>query len=92
MTIASGTKLWQKAAAFAAVYLIWGSTYVVIKFAIDTLPPFLMAGTRYVTAGIILWLFMRGRDRTELTRAVSTAPSRREVRRLLSVNDLAKRR
>jgi len=57
------------AAAFAAVYLIWGSTYVAIKFAIDTLPPFLMAGTRYFSAGIVLWLIMRGRDRTEVTRA-----------------------
>ena len=57
------------ASAFAAVYLIRGSTYVAIKFAIDTLPPFLMAGTRYLSAAIILWLFMRGRDRTAVTRA-----------------------
>jgi len=57
------------AAAFAALYLIWGSTYVAIKFAIDTLPPFLMAGTRYFSAGIVLWLIMRGRDRCEVTRA-----------------------
>ena len=37
-------------AAFAAVYLIWGSTFLVIKYAIETLPPFLMAGTRYLSS------------------------------------------
>lgn len=30
--------------AFAAIYLIWGSTYLGIRFAIETIPPFLMAG------------------------------------------------
>lgn len=33
-------------AGFAAVYIIWGSTYLAIRFAIETLPPFLMAGVR----------------------------------------------
>jgi drug/metabolite transporter (DMT)-like permease len=40
--------------AFAAVYIIWGSTYLGIKYAIETIPPFLMTGTRYFIAGIIL--------------------------------------
>lgn len=48
-------------AAFAAIYVIWGSTYLAIRFAIETLPPFLMAGTRFLTAGIILLLVMRAR-------------------------------
>lgn len=47
--------------AFVAVYLIWGSTYLAIRWAIATIPPFLMAGTRYVTAGAILYLWSRGR-------------------------------
>jgi drug/metabolite transporter (DMT)-like permease len=47
--------------AFAAVYLLWGSTYLAIRFAIDTLPPFLMAGTRHLTAGLLLYLFLRAR-------------------------------
>jgi hypothetical protein len=34
--------------AFAALYLIWGSTYLGIRFAIETIPPFLMAGTRFL--------------------------------------------
>jgi drug/metabolite transporter (DMT)-like permease len=46
-------------AAFAAVYIIWGSTYLAILFAIETLPPFLMAGTRFLIAGAILYLFVR---------------------------------
>ena len=41
-------------AAFAALYLIWGSTYLGIRFAIDTIPPLLMAGTRFLLAGSIL--------------------------------------
>lgn len=43
-------------AALAAVYLIWGSTYLGIKYAIETLPPFLMAGTRFLIAGTILFI------------------------------------
>src|SRR5438132_11811260 len=43
-------------AAFAALYLIWGSTYLFIRFAIDTIPPFLMAGSRYLTAGLLLYI------------------------------------
>lgn len=49
-------------AAFGAVYLIWGSTYLGIKYAIETLPPLLMAGSRFVIAGAILyvWSLFRG--------------------------------
>ncbi len=42
-------------AAFAALYLIWGSTYLGIRFAIDSIPPLLMAGTRFFLAGIIMF-------------------------------------
>src|SRR5471032_2087453 len=41
-------------AAFAAVYLIWGSTYLAIRVAVAALPPFLLAGTRFLLAGLIL--------------------------------------
>jgi drug/metabolite transporter (DMT)-like permease len=40
--------------AFAAVYLIWGSTYLAIRLAIETIPPLLMAGMRFLLAGAIL--------------------------------------
>jgi drug/metabolite transporter (DMT)-like permease len=56
-------------AAFAALYIIWGSTYLAIRFAIETIPPFLMAGIRFTIAGVLLfaWSRMRG----------ATAPERR---------------
>lgn len=52
-------------AAFAAVYLIWGSTYLAMRFADESLPPFLMAGTRFLIAGALLygWLRLRGAAR-----------------------------
>jgi drug/metabolite transporter (DMT)-like permease len=46
-------------AAFAAVYVIWGSTYLAIAIAIRTMPPFLMAGVRFVLAGALLYGWMR---------------------------------
>jgi drug/metabolite transporter (DMT)-like permease len=55
----------QVMVALGAVYLIWGSTYLAIRFAIETVPPFLMAGTRYLTAGTLLyaWSRLRGAPR-----------------------------
>lgn len=44
---------------FAAVYILWGSTYLAIRFAVETFPPFVMAGTRHLTAGLLLFLFLR---------------------------------
>lgn len=46
-------------AAFAALYLIWGSTYLGILFAIQSIPPFLMAGVRFFLAGIIMFAIAR---------------------------------
>ncbi|MDH0863917.1 EamA family transporter [Mitsuaria sp. GD03876] len=43
----------------ALVYVIWGSTYLAIKVAIAGLPPFLLAATRYATAGVLLFALMR---------------------------------
>ncbi len=48
--------------AFAALYLIWGSTYLGIRFAIETIPPFLMAGTRFFLAGVIMYAIARAQD------------------------------
>jgi drug/metabolite transporter (DMT)-like permease len=47
--------------AFAAVYTLWGSTYLAIRFAIETLPPFLMAAVRFLIAGAIMYLWARAR-------------------------------
>lgn len=48
--------------AFVAVYFIWGSTYLAIRFAIETLPPLTMAAIRFVVAGVLLygWALSRG--------------------------------
>lgn len=47
--------------ALASLYLIWGSTYLAIRIAIETLPPFLMAGVRFVVAGGLLYGWARSR-------------------------------
>lgn len=47
------------AAAFAVVYIIWGSTYLAIRFAIETISPFFMAGSRFVLAGSALYIWAR---------------------------------
>jgi drug/metabolite transporter (DMT)-like permease len=54
---------------FALVYLIWGSTYLGIRYAIETIPTFLMAGTRFLVAGVILFAWGRGRGAPRLTAA-----------------------
>ncbi len=41
--------------AFAAIYVLWGSTYLTIRLAVETIPPFLMAGCRFLAAGAVLY-------------------------------------
>jgi drug/metabolite transporter (DMT)-like permease len=48
-------------AAFVAVYIVWGSTYLAIRYAVETIPPFLMGGARFVVSGAILWAWVRAR-------------------------------
>lgn len=48
-------------AAFAAIYTIWGSTYLAIRFAIETIPPFTMGGIRFLVAGGLLYMWARAR-------------------------------
>jgi drug/metabolite transporter (DMT)-like permease len=58
----------QRYIAFALVYLIWGSTYLAIRYAIDTIPPFLMAGSRFLLAGAILFTWARFKEGVKPTR------------------------
>lgn len=62
-------------AAFATVYVIWGSTFLAIRFAIETIPPLLMAASRFLIAGTLLyaWLRARGTPRPRLTHWRNTA-------------------
>jgi drug/metabolite transporter (DMT)-like permease len=50
------------ALAFAAIYLVWGSTYLAIRYAVETIPPLVTAGIRHSVAGTILlaWAWARG--------------------------------
>jgi drug/metabolite transporter (DMT)-like permease len=47
--------------AFAAVYLVWGSTYLAIRVGIESFPPFILAGLRHLCAGIILYPIFRAK-------------------------------
>ena len=55
--------------ALFCTYFIWGSTYLAIRFAIESFPPFLMVGTRFTIAGVILYLAMRYLGSPNPTRA-----------------------
>jgi len=56
--------------AFTVVYIVWGSTYLAIRLAIDSFPPLLMAGTRHIIAGVFPFLLLRFRG--------TPAPTRRQ--------------
>lgn len=45
--------------ALSAVYLIWGSTYLAIRFTVETTPPFLSAAARFIVSGAFLYLWRR---------------------------------
>jgi drug/metabolite transporter (DMT)-like permease len=55
--------------AFAAVYVLWGSTYLFIKYAIETIPPFLLGASRFVASGGILYALARWRGAPKPTAA-----------------------
>lgn len=65
---ANAPALWLVITAFAALYVIWGSTYLGIHYAIESFPPFLMAGLRFVFAGAILYVWTRLRGAQAPTR------------------------
>ena len=57
----------QLVMGFAAIYLIWGSTYLGIRFAVETIPPFLMMGIRHSVAGFLVFGWARWRGATAPT-------------------------
>jgi drug/metabolite transporter (DMT)-like permease len=66
-TVASATPIVTRAsllvvACLAATWLVWGSTYLAIKFALVSFPPFFQMGTRFIVAGVVLlsWALWRG--------------------------------
>src|SRR2546423_10935837 len=71
---ASGLDVWL---ALGIVYVVWGSTYLAIAIAVETLPPLLYAGLRFLLAGLLLagWLALRGVDLRILRRGLAGAPA-----------------
>ncbi|HXG40736.1 MAG TPA: EamA family transporter [Candidatus Limnocylindrales bacterium] len=68
---ASSLAIW---AGLLTIYLVWGSTYLGIAIAVETMPPFVMAAIRFVIAGLLLASLVALRDRRAIRR-----PSRREL-------------
>lgn len=66
--------------AFFAIYFIWGTTYLAIKYAVETIPPFMMMGMRSVIAGGTLYIYGRFRG--------DSNPSRNELPSLLLIGTL----
>jgi drug/metabolite transporter (DMT)-like permease len=58
----------QIIAAFASIYLVWGSTYLAIRYAIETIPPFTMGGIRFLVSGAMLYAWARYRGAPKPTR------------------------
>jgi len=54
--------------AFGAVYIIWGSTYLAIRYAVETIPPFLMMGSRSLLAGLVLFSLSRFKEDSRIKR------------------------
>ena len=52
---------WQVLLAFSMIYFVWGSTFLAIRVGVREVPPFLLAGVRFLTAGVILYLWMRAK-------------------------------
>src|SRR5512146_1434308 len=50
------TKVWL---ALFALYVVWGSTYLAIRFAVETIPPFMTAGLRFLSSGLSLLIWRR---------------------------------
>jgi len=59
------TKTWI---ALLALYIVWGSTYLAIRFAVESIPPFLSAGIRFFISGVILFIWQRGAGQSMPTR------------------------
>jgi drug/metabolite transporter (DMT)-like permease len=70
MTLGLHHPRWKTLLAFAIIYFVWGSTYLAIRVGVREVPPFLLAGMRFLVAGIVLYAWMRAHG--------EPSPSRRE--------------
>src|SRR6202158_987469 len=72
MDAASSPRAWKVLLAFAIIYFVWGSTFLAIRVGVREVPTILLAGTRFLGAGIVLYGWMRARG--------TPSPSAREWR------------
>ena len=61
MDTASRPRAWKVLLAFAIIYFVWGSTFLAIRVGVREVPPFLLAGMRFLVAGVVLYGWMRAR-------------------------------
>ncbi len=68
MATASQPRAWKVLLAFSIIYFVWGSTFLAIRVGVREVPPFLLAGMRFVVAGLALFGWMRARGTPSPTR------------------------
>lgn len=88
MKAALGARVWV---ALGIVYVVWGSTYLAIRYAIETMPPLLSAGVRFLLAGLVMLavvLAARGRRALRVTRAQATTAAAAGILLLCGGNGL----
>lgn len=61
MEVNTKPETWKVLLAFATIYLVWGSTFLAIRVGVHEVPPFLLAGLRFLVAGVVLYGWMRAR-------------------------------
>ena len=61
MEVTSQPRTWKVLLAFAIIYFVWGSTFLAIRVGVREVPPFLLAGMRFLVAGIVLYAWMRAK-------------------------------
>jgi len=68
MQTASQPRAWKVLLAFSIIYFVWGSTFLAIRVGVREVPPFLLAGMRFLVAGLVLFGWMRARGTPSPTR------------------------
>ena len=68
MQSTSQPRAWKVLLAFSIIYFVWGSTFLAIRVGVREVPPFLLAGMRFLVAGIVLYGWMRARGTRSPTR------------------------
>jgi drug/metabolite transporter (DMT)-like permease len=67
MASTSQPSTWKTLLAFAIIYFVWGSTFLAIRIGVAEVPPFLLAGMRFLVAGLAIYLWMRFRGESSPT-------------------------